>query len=313
MRIIRLAHHRTPAPRGCRFVIALACLGAITALTLGAGSEQPGERRRVSSPDPFPGYRAEGYPAIAYPSRAMALSFTRPGVIAEIPVEENARVVKNEVLVRLKSDVQQHVVEVQRLAAENELAIETAEARLDLAEFDLNSQLEASQRDATSPRELERARIEHTVRRIELDDAKRVHLQAKAAYERELAVLDEMTLKSPIDGHVIRIDHEVGEAVDGLEPVVRVVQIDPLWLDVEVPVALGMRIEPESSAVIHWRDLTDHPPFDARVVFVSPVVDSEANRIVVRVEVDNPDEIPAGLHATVQFPEAQEAFLAAKP
>ena len=280
-----------------------------SAVALAAPQDAAPSRSSASLEPPlFEGYEADGYPAISAPSEIRALAFVEPGIVAEVPVVETQTVKTGDVLVRLDDRVQSLNVEGQRIAAEDDSQLRAAQRRLDLAIYDLEKVKVLEAEDAGVPRELERAEAEKALRDIDLTAATRNRQQARIAYEREQKILADMALRSPIDGQVARVEVDPGEAVEALKPVVHLVAVDPLWMDVAVPIQLGLFVEPGHVAVARWRDVPSPAPMEGRVLWVSAVADAADNSIVVRLELDNAEQLPAGLHAYVQFPEAEEAL-----
>lgn len=111
--------------------------------------------------------------------------------------------------------------------------------------------------------------------------------------------VDDMSLKSPISGTIDKIHVEVGEAVNGLEDVIRVVNTDPLWIDVPVPLAQGRSFKKGQSAAVLFPDVDQ--PTQGKIIYVSTVADAASLTLRVRIEVPNPKKRPAGEHVYVQF------------
>ncbi|MFW5652432.1 MAG: efflux RND transporter periplasmic adaptor subunit [Planctomycetota bacterium] len=249
--------------------------------------------------------RPNGYAAISRPNRTVPLAFVVPGLIDEVLVQENDVVVPGQPLIRLDDSVQQRQVEAQELVSNDRSELEAALARHEMAVFDLEATYEAKSREATSPRDEIRVEIEERLRSQDIEAARRNLEQAKIILAREQARLDQMTIRSSIDGLVVEISAREGQAVDAYEPIMVVVSINPLWLSVPIPMQLGLHVQEGDEAVLHWRDLPNLPPTTGRVLYVSPVTDASSNQIMVRIEVENPDnQLPSGLHALVQFPDA---------
>lgn len=317
MEMMRRPEVASPAsPRRRRAVsprlVGAACLAAVATVTWLAGASYSQSSGR-SAPPLFEGYRPEGYPAISTPSRTITLAFTQSGTVERVPVVESQVVAPGDVIAQLDDEVQRLQVQAQRLTAEDNSAVAAAERQAELALYDLENVKELTALDSAAPRELKRAEAEYALRQIDVQAAKRNHAQAGIILERETAALNDMTLRSPIHGIVARVAAQEGETLEGLEPVAHVVSIDPLWMDVSVPVRLGLLVEPGSIADIHWRDVPGDMRFEGRVLWVSTVADAASSSIVARVEIDNPNRLPAGLHALVQFPEAQDALLRLNP
>jgi RND family efflux transporter MFP subunit len=293
--------------RAAQIVCGLLMLSLVGVVGLLAAAQPPPSRSAGGLPL-FDGHRADGYPAISLPSQTLSLAFMQPGIVQEVFVQEGQRVGPGEALVRLDDQIQRLTVDAQRLVAEDDSQLLAARRRLELARYDLENIRDLDRRGATNPRELERAQVEEALRDIDVTASERTREQARLIYEREAAVLERMTLRSRIDGVVARVDVEPGKSAEALRSVVHVVAIDPLWMDVAVPVQLALFIEPESIAIIRWRDVPATNPIQGRVLWISPIADASANTMTVRLELDNTDGLPAGLHSLVQFPEADEAL-----
>jgi len=303
--------YRSARRRWSRTLVCLLAAGMVAMPVDGVSLSQSGSIR--TGPPMFDGYRAEGYPAISTPSKTITLAFVHSGAIDRVPVAESQTVAPGDVIAQLDDQGQRLTVQAQRLSAEDTTVIEAARRRADLARYDLENVIEMSAKDAAARRELPRAQAEAALREIDITAAGREREQAKLMYDREAATLAQMTLRSPIHGIVARVTVEPGETIEALQPVAHIVSIDPLWMDVAVPVGLGLMTEPGSIAVVRWRDVPGGGPAEGRVLWVSAVADASSSSIVVRIEVDNPQRLPAGLHALVQFPEADDALRRSSP
>jgi multidrug efflux pump subunit AcrA (membrane-fusion protein) len=261
-----------------------------------------------SEPPVFAGYRAEGYPAISSPSRSISMAFTMSGVIAQVPLREGSIVSPGDVVLRLDDDVQGFNVLVQRMTVEDESEVNAAIQQERLAEFDYENVMDLDRQGSAAPREVEQAATELALRRINVTAAKRKRQQNAIVLQREEATLADMTLRSPIHGVVARVEVEVGEAIEGLQPAIHVISVDPLWMDVAIPIQLAAFVEPGSNGVVRWRDVSQDIRCEGVVLWKAPISDASSSTIVVRLEIDNPDRLPAGLHARVQFPEAMDAM-----
>lgn len=291
-------------------LVAVLSAGVVMAQPGSFGSDSPDRRTYVPEPEiPRPG----GYPAITMPSRTQALSFVTAGVVKAVHVEESDYVTADQVLISLDDDIQRANVEAQRERVTDRSEIEAAIKRRELAEAEFDSIKEMDRQGAAAKGEIRRREIEVALRQIDERAAISEAKEAAFLLEREEARLADMTLASAADGIVIRIESRKGDAVDALQPVIHVVSIDPLWMDVAVPVQLGLLIQPDEIAIVNWRDVPSQTPLEGRVLYKSPVADAASNSIVVRLEIDNPEQIPSGMHALVDFPEANQSYRRLNP
>jgi multidrug resistance efflux pump len=113
-----------------------------------------------------------------------------------------------------------------------------------------------------------------------------------------------MSLKSPIDGIIEKLEVETGESVNALEDVVRVVQINPLWIDTPVPLekARDLRYGNKTRVIFLGSKETS---VAGTIVFIGAVADAASSTLMVRIEVPNRSLRPAGEHVRVIFSTSQ--------
>ena len=112
------------------------------------------------------------------------------------------------------------------MAAEAELA----QKKVDLTKLEL-----AQTKGAASDWEIEHLKLSVRIAELSLKAAIIENEQNQRRYNQALSQLRRMRLVAPIGGHVEKVVVEPGEAVKTLGPVIQLVKIDPLWIDVPVP------------------------------------------------------------------------------
>jgi len=112
--------------------------------------------------------------------------------------------------------------------------------------------------------------------------------------------VDNMQLKSPIDGRVELVDIEAGESVNALQDVMRVVQTDPLWIDAPVPLVQAISLKAGMTARVEFSGSSAKVE-EGRVIFVGAVADAASGTLRVRIELPNETGRPAGEHVQVTF------------
>lgn len=149
-----------------------------------------------------------------------------------------------------------------------------AQKRVDLKRLEL-----AKQRGATTDLEVEHAQLEVKIAEIRVDN---------------------MRLLSPIDGFVEKVGVEVGESVQALADTIRIVRIDPLWIDVHVPQDKAYTIKVGDTAIVKFPKPQEESS-SGKVIFVSRAADAASSTVRVRIEVGNKSNRPAGECAHVVF------------
>jgi len=109
-----------------------------------------------------------------------------------------------------------------------------------------------------------------------------------------------LKLVCPIEGVVAQLMVHQGETVDaGSMKVMRVVQVDPLWVEVPVPIQQARQLKQGDEAQVTFTDKQARP---GKVALVFPVGDAASGTINVRVEIPNPQKLQPGENVSVQFP-----------
>ncbi len=242
--------------------------------------------------------------AITNPSADVTLSFVQPGRIMAVLLSEGDTVKAGQVLVRQNDAAEQARLAQIKAQSENESQLEASKASLDQKIVDLEKLEWAAERGAATPREVAHAKLDVRIAELSRDIAEFDLQQSKRKYLEEKIRVDNMTLKSPIDGRVEKIDVEVGESTNVLADVIRVVRIDPLWIDVYVPLNRARTIKAGAAATIRFPD-GDNPTVAGKVIFVAAVADAASSTLRTRIEVPNKTNRPAGEHVTVILQDAK--------
>jgi multidrug resistance efflux pump len=137
--------------------------------------------------------------------------------------------------------------------------------------------------------------------RLELEAARTRTKLNEASLRREQAQLDAMGISAPLNGVVLDVRKRAGETVDEGSPVLTIVSVDPLWLDVSVPIREATGISVGQSAEVIWEDIDDKTPMTAHVIYKAPAGNAGARKIQLRLEVPNPNQIPSGMHGSLRF------------
>jgi RND family efflux transporter MFP subunit len=182
--------------------------------------------------------------------------------------------------------------------------IEAGKASLAQKQVDLQKLEKAASLNAATELEVEHAKLDVKIAGLSLELAIFEHEQAVRKYEEAKLQIDNMTLKSPIAGRVEKVDVEAGESVNVLESVVQVVQIDPLWIEVPVPLSSASTLARGGTAQVYFPG-PNKILVNGKIVFISAVADAGSGTLRVRVEVPNKVRRPAGEHVTVVFPNSQ--------
>ena len=223
--------------------------------------------------------------AITRPSKDPTLSFVRAGRIAQVMVKKGDVVQVGQVLVQQDDAAEQVQLEQLKAEAEDTNRIKAAQADLDQKKVDLKKFEDAKKKGVATDLEVEHAKLDVTIAELSLKLAHLKREQDRRKYTEAKIQVERMTLISPIAGKVEKLLVQQGESVEGLEDVVQVVKIDPLWID--VPVSLTKitegKIKVGQSADVEFAD-SSGVVRHGTIIHIAAVADAASDTLTVRVE-----------------------------
>jgi len=241
---------------------------------------------RALAQTPPPNDESVRFVGVTSPASEVELAFPESGIINRIEVEEGDRVVRGQILAKLDSRTQEARLAMARVRAESRARVDSARAKMEMLQRRLE-QLEVLAEDGrANPNELAKARSDFEVARAETDLAIEEARTAVLQVELIEAEIERRTLFSPVDGLVARIDRDVSESVTAAETVVMtVVKLDSLRLTAHVESRHAARLR--EAETVQVQALRGGREAEARVVFVSPVVDPSSSTVRVRLALPN--------------------------
>ena len=216
---------------------------------------------------------ADDFEGLILPSEIVKLSSQASGVLEEVLVERGDVVAKGQVVARLKSGLER-------------VSVELAHTNVEFLKRKKDRNVELARKRLISANELDELET----------DLKKAEQQLEEAQER----LKTKTVVNTINGVVAERMLAPGDYV-GEAPILKIARIDPLKVEVIVPVKrfgsikTGMKAEVRPEQPVS-RVLT------GRVTIVDKVIDPASSTFVVRVDIPNPSlKVPSGLRCRVRF------------
>ena len=277
----------------------------------------------ISSPAPC---RAADTECITRPSADVALAFVRAGRVARVLVKEGDIVEAGQILLEL--DDKEELLRIAQLkaAAEETVNIRAAEAQWQQKKVDAAKWEEVFQKGGATEYERDHARLGAVIAELSVEQARLTHEQAVLKYQEALAQHELMSLRSPMAGRVEQLAIRAGETADALQKIVRVVNIDLLWIDAPVMLDEARNLKPGMAALVTL-PANDQATGDVRIavdgatavarsdtgaasavqvagriIHVAAVADAASGTLIVRVEIPNPSGRQAGEMVTASFP-----------
>jgi len=222
------------------------------------------------------------------------------GIVDVLSVERGDVVVAGQVLAKLDSGVEEAAVAAARSRARANAEIEANNISVDFAKR-RRDRLETLYKDSViSGDQMDEVATEAVLSKIRLDQAKENRRLAELELARSIEILERHTIVSPIDGVVVQRYLSPGESTED-QPIMRIAQIDPLRIEVIVPVSAFGSIRKGQLAYV-YPEAPKEGRFPARVTVVDRVADAASGTFRVRLSMPNPDyAVPSGLKCNIEF------------
>jgi membrane fusion protein, multidrug efflux system len=215
----------------------------------------------------------EYYDGMIEPYLTVKLSSQVPGILENVAVERGDVVKKGQIVATLRAGVERADVEQARV------------------------QVEFSKRKLIRNQEL--FAKEH-ISAQEKDEIETDIKKGEALLQEATEKLEMRNIRSTVDGVVVKRELAAGEYV-GDKPILTIAQINPLNVEVVVPVKQHGSIQKSMQAEVRPESPVGGS-YTGKVVIVDRVVDAASGTFGVRIEVPNPNNaIPAGLRCKVRF------------
>lgn len=233
----------------------------------------------------------------------LKLGASVPGVIEKILVDRGDRVRAGQPLVELESSVERAQSAIAKARGDNDQSVEAARAKLALARRTAErlTLLKQQNPGALTATQYDEAVAAERVAVFNVRDAELSQETARLEAARAEAVLGLRRIVAPFDGVVVERSMAVGEYRHDQAVLLTLAQIDPLNVEVYVPVAYYGQTKVGAKA-----DVTLQNPVggthEATVEVVDRVLDTASGTFGIRLTIANPKhEIPAGLRCQIRF------------
>lgn len=237
---------------------------------------------------------------VIYPSKEANVGTASVGVLESLLVERSDVVKEGDALAQLESSTQQAAVALATARAEAAAEVTFRQLSADHSKRQLSRIEQLVEKDSASAKEFDDRKTEAQLGEQQLKKA----IENKKILALELAsakvALDKRTVVSPFSGVVVETYKAAGEYINA-DPIVRVVQLDPLYIETILPAEKIGSIQPGMNAHIVPADNGGNR-WTAQVDRVDSVVDVASGTFGVRLTLPNPDfAIAAGLRCKVSF------------
>lgn len=236
------------------------------------------------------------------PKQMIKLNTAVDGIIADVTVQRGDLVEVGQVIARLESAVESASVELARARSEDTSDIKSTRARIKFLQSKLSRLTKMNNTSKyTSDAEIEEVSTDLIVTKNQLNEDLQQLKIARLELAYAKAVLQQRIIRSPVKGVVVEKLMSPGEYRNEQSHIVTIAQIDPLNVEVFVPIVLH-----HSIAIGDKFQIKPEAPFKgeytAIVTVVDQVFDAASGTFGVRLNLPNPDyKIPAGIKCSLNF------------
>jgi len=232
-----------------------------------------------------------GTKGVTRPSRDSIMGFQIPTQIAKVLAKGGQVVKAGDPLVEGDTSEDLALVELQKMRAETDLPVLEAQKAMELAQFEYTTYRTVREKGGGAQKEVDRARLTAERSDLQYQNAIVQQRQEVIGIKAREARLNKLTLRAPFDGVVDIILVDVGQNVSESDKVLRVVNVDLLWIDVPAPMAdvRTLRIKEGDDAWVMLDIAGSSRNVMAKVIEVSPAADPASRTRRIRVEIQNPE------------------------
>ena len=229
------------------------------------------------------------------------------GVLSATLVDRGDVVHKGQVVAQIESSIEQATLALDELRASNESAIKVEEVDRELSVREAarkQSLVAKGIENQNALDELETKVHEGDLRIQQARMDQQVAALTAARSERALALKQ---IRSPIDGVVIERKLSAGEYIYEQTSIMTIAQLDPLNVEVVLPLDRYGGISVGSTAIVH-PEAPISGAYPAKVDVIDPVIDAASETFGVRLLLPNPQRIiPAGIRCSVDWQPTKQA------
>jgi RND family efflux transporter MFP subunit len=223
------------------------------------------------------------------------------GLLAATLVDRGDSVSKGQVVAQLESSVDQATLALDKLKAANDTAVQVEQADKELSQREMDRKQFLVDQKIANLNSLDELQTKVREGELRVQQAEMDRKVAELTAERSTRELALKSIRSPIDGVVIDRKLSAGEYIYEQTSIMALAQIDPLSVEIVVPVERYGSIKVGAVATVHPRAPVGGA-YPAKVEVVDPVIDAASNTFGVRLMLPNPRHtIPAGIRCDVDW------------
>jgi membrane fusion protein, multidrug efflux system len=238
---------------------------------------------------------------IIKPHVSVQLGSAVSGVLSATLVDRGDVVRQGQVVAQLESSVEQATLALDRLRASNDSAIKVEQADRDLSAREAERKKSLVDKGIANENSLDELQTKFREGDLRVEQARMDQQLAALTANRSERSLALKQIRSPIDGVVIDRKLSAGEYIYEQTSIMTIAQIDPLNVELVLPLERYGSIKVGSTAIVHPVAPVGGA-YAAKADVVDPVIDAASDTFGVRLLLPNPNRtIPAGIRCSVEW------------
>lgn len=245
------------------------------------------------------------FDCVIEPRQVLELRSPIEGLIERVNVDRGDYVKKGQELAVLDTAVDRVQAAIAKQRSQMEGAVRSGESRVEFSGKKSERAQELHRQNFMSAQARDEAVTEKRLAEAELRDATDNRKLAELEHQRQLEIIRLKTIRSPVNGVVterILNPGELAEAGVGRKPMLKLAEIDPLYVEVLLPAEAYGNVK-QGTAIEVTPEIPAGSRHRAKVKVIDRVLDAASGTFGVRLELPNPQlKIPAGIRCRASFP-----------
>jgi len=238
---------------------------------------------------------------IIKPHVTVQLGSAVSGMLSSTSVDRGDTVRRGQIVAQIESSVEQATLALDRMRASNDSAVKVETADMELIAREADRKKFLVDKKIAGLNSLDELQTKLREGELKVQQAKMDQKLAALTADRSERALALKQIRSPVDGVVIDRKLSAGEYIYEQTSIMTIAQIDPLNVELVLPLNRYGSVRTGSSATVHPAAPVGGA-YAAKVEVVDPVIDAASDTFGVRLSLPNANRaIPAGVRCTVDW------------
>ena len=249
---------------------------------------------------------AAEFDCVIEPRQVLEIRSPLEGLVLKVTADRGELVRKGQELAVIDTSVDRAQAAIDKYRSELEGAVRSGESKVALTTKKLERAQELQRQNYVSAQARDEALNEKQLAESELLVARDNRKIADLEHGRQMAIINLKSIRSPINGVVMERILNVGELAEagvGRKPILKLAEIDVLYVEVLLPAEAFGQVKP-GMAVEVTAEIPAGTRHMAKVKLIDRVLDAASGTFGVRLELPNPQyKLPAGIRCKANFTE----------